>query len=311
MLRSITAPSRADKVKIVRELIELDADERDPIGQRVNEAYPQADFFLRDNDATRAIMLLFGEPIAPEVGEFAMYTARASRARSLAASRKVGAAIVVDDAVIATGYNDVPHGQTPDVMEGQDTSERLKRDNVLDTLKRLKVKGMLSPEAAELDDDALSSEALDALEGGQLLSVIEYQRAVHAEAKAIDDATVRGVSPAGGTLYVTTYPCHLCYKHALSVRLSSVEYIEPYPKSRAVTLYPDGSEERLIPYAGVAPRRYIEIFDDRPPFASDPSRTFLAVDRRVAQPLLGRIRNDSDRDAEERLAVNGLKEEYQ
>jgi deoxycytidylate deaminase len=209
MLRSITAPSRADKVKIVRELIELDADERDPIGQRVNEAYPQADFFLRDNDATRAIKLLFGEPIAPEVGEFAMYTARASRARSLAASRKVGAAIVVDDAVIATGYYDVPHGQTPDVIEGQDTSERLKRDNVLDTVKRLKVKGMLSPEAAELDDDALSSEALDALEGGQLLSVIEYQRAVHAEARAIDDATVRGVSPAGGTLYVTTYPCHL------------------------------------------------------------------------------------------------------
>lgn len=311
LLRPITSASHDEKVKIVRDLIELDADERDPIGQRVNEAYPQADFFLRDNDAGRAIELLFGEPIAPEVGEYAMYTARASRARSLAASRKVGAAIVVDDAVIATGYNDVPHGQTPDVIEGQDTSERLKRDNVLDTIKRLKAKGLLSPAAAEMDDDDLGTTALDALKGGELLSVIEYQRAVHAEARAIDDATVRGVSPAGGTLYVTTYPCHLCYKHALSVRLSSVEYIEPYPKSRAVTLYPDGSDERLIPYAGVAPRRYIEIFDDRPPFVSDPSGRFLPVDRRVAEPLLGRVRNDSDRDAEERLAVNGLKEEYQ
>jgi cytidine deaminase len=140
--------------------------------------------------------------------------------------------------------------------------------------------------------------------------VIEYQRAVHAEARAIDDATVRGVSPAGGTLYVTTYPCHLCYKHSLSVRLARVEYIEPYPKSRAVSLYPDGSEERLVPYAGVAPRRYIQVFDDRPPFLSDPSGSFVPIDRRVASPLLGQVRNDEDRDAEERLAVNGLKEEY-
>ena len=75
----------------------LDANDRDPIGQRVNATYPMADFFLRNNDVKRAIQLLFGEPIAPEVGEFAMYVARACRARSLAASRKVGAAIVVED----------------------------------------------------------------------------------------------------------------------------------------------------------------------------------------------------------------------
>lgn len=274
MLRPIATSSQS-KLKTVRDLIELDADERNPIGQKVNEAYPQADFFLRDNDASRAIKLLFGEPIAPEVGEYAMYSARASRARSLAASRKVGAAIVVNDALIATGYNDVPYGQTPDVIEGQDTSEQLKRDNVLDTIKRLKEKGLLSPDADAWDENKLGEAALEALKGGELLSVIEYQRAVHAEARAIDDATIRGISPAGGTLYVTTYPCHLCYKHALSVRLSRVEYIEPYPKSRAVVLHPDGSDERLIPYAGVAPRRYIEVFDDRPPFVSDPSGRFL------------------------------------
>lgn len=82
--------------------------------------------------------------------------------------------------------------------------------------------------------------AAAALDKGELLSVIEYQRAVHAEARAIDDATVRGVSPAGGTLFVTTYPCHLCYKHALSVRLDHIEYIEPYPKSRAVAMFSKG-----------------------------------------------------------------------
>lgn len=308
--RPITAGSDNEKAALVRELIELDADERNRVGQRVNDAYPQADFFLRDNDVQRTVQLLFGEPIAPDVGEYAMYTARASRARSLAASRKVGAAIVVGDAVVATGYNDVPHGQTPDVLEGRDTSERLKRDNVLDTLTRLREAGLLNPDLAGQDDETLGTRGLAALKGGELLSVIEYQRAVHAEARAIDDATVRGVSPAGGTLYVTTYPCHLCYKHSLSVRLARVEYIEPYPKSRAVTLYPDGSDERLVPYAGVAPRRYIQVFDDRPPFVSDASGSFEPIDRRVATPLLGQVRNDDDRDAEERLAVNGLREEY-
>jgi deoxycytidylate deaminase len=310
MLQPMSAADQEDKLQIVHELIRLDADERDPIGQRVNEAYPQADFFLRDNDVSRTMRLLFGEPIAPEVGEYAMYVARASRARSLAASRKVGAAIVVGGAVVATGYNDVPHGQTPDVLVGQDTSERLKRDNVLDTISRLKASGLLRPEVAAQTDEELVTAAIDALKGGELLAVIEYQRAVHAEAKAIDDATVRAVSPAGGTLYVTTYPCHLCYKHALSVRLSGIEYIEPYPKSRAVAMYPESSDERLLPYAGVAPRRYIEVFDDRPPFLSDPSGKFLLTDRGVAKPLLSRVRNDDDRDAEERLAVNGLKEEY-
>ena len=213
--------------------------------------------------------------------------------------------------MIATGYNDVPYGHTPDVHLGIDTSERLKRDNVVDTVNRLKNAGLLSPEASAQADDALASTVIDALRGGELLDVIEYQRAVHAEAKAIDDATVRGVSPKGGTLYVTTYPCHLCYKHALSVRLDHVEYIDPYPKSRAVMMYPEDSEQRLIPFAGVAPRRYIEIFEERDPFVSDPSGRFRPMVRSVAQPLLGRMRDDADRDAQERFAVNGLKEEYQ
>jgi len=310
MLRPMTLADRQKKRQAVHDLIKLDADERSPAGQRVNDTYPQADFFLRDNDVRRTIELLFGEPIAPDIGEFAMYTARASRARSLAGSRKVGAAIVVEDSVVATGFNDVPHGQVPDVIEGRDTSEQLKRDNVLDTVYRLKEKGLLKQNAGVTHDE-LTQSALEALKGGELLAIIEYQRAVHAEARAIDDATIRGVSPVGGTLYVTTYPCHLCYKHALSVKIANVQYIEPYPKSRAVSMYPDGNDEWLTPYAGVAPRRYIEIFDDRPPFVSDSSGRFHPIDRRVALPLVSRLRNDDDRDAEERLAVNGLKEEYQ
>lgn len=308
--RNLSASNDDEKHRIVEELISIDADDREPLGQNVIDTYPQADFFIRNNNRNeidRIIGLLFREPVEPTIGEYAMYVARASRARSLAASRKVGAVIVIDDAVVATGYNDVPHGQVPDVRQGVDTSEKFKRDNLRDTMQRLKKAGLL---ADDLDDDGVN-EAVAALKGGELMSVIEYQRAVHAEARAIDDATVRGVSPKGGTLYVTTYPCHLCYKHALSVQLNRIEYIEPYPKSRAVQMFSEDAENKLVPFAGVAPRRYMEIFDDRPAFVSDPSGIFPPHDRRIALLLLGALSKDESIARNERTAISGLEEEYQ
>ncbi|MCV7011919.1 deaminase [Mycolicibacterium madagascariense] len=314
--RNLSATSQAEKETIVEDLIAMDgaADDRNRFGQNVNGTYPRADFFLHSSDLStkvnRMVGLLFGEPIPPTIDEYAMYVARASAARSLAASRKVGAAIVVDDAVVATGYNDVPEGQDPDVLQGVDTSEQFKRDNLRDTLLKLRDAGMLSADLEEVDDGTVTR-AAEALKRGELMSVIEYQRAVHAEARSIDDATVRGISTKGGTLYVTTYPCHLCYKHALSARIRVVQYIEPYSKSRAVAMFPLGSDNRLQPFAGVAPRRYMDTFDDRPAFVSDPSGKFHVVDRRVAHPILSHVRENSDRAGRERSANNGLREEYQ
>ncbi|MFB1294360.1 hypothetical protein ACAG24_002500 [Mycobacterium sp. pW049] len=310
--RDLSASDEAGKVSIVSELFRIDADDSEQFGQNVIDTYPQADFFIVNNDPEeidRAITLLFGKPEPPTVGEYAMYVARASRARSLAASRKVGAAIVVDGSVVSTGYNDVPEGQTTDVHKGVDTSEQFKRDNLRDTLHRLKEAGMLA-NTVDADDEGVTR-AAEALKKGVLMSVIEYQRAVHAEARAIDDATIRGISPTGGILYVTTYPCHLCYKHALSVRLDRIEYIEPYPKSRAVEMFDKGAEDKLVPFAGVAPRLFMRIFDDRPAPVSVPPGIFDPYDRRVTQPLLGPLRDDEDRADKERAAVNGLKEEYQ
>lgn len=307
----LSSADETEKEDIVKQLIDIDADERERLGQNVNRTYPQADFFIRNNrrkDIDRVFDLLFQKPEAPKIGEYAMFVALASSARSLAASRKVGAAIVVKKAVIATGYNDVPHGQDPDVLKGEDTSEKFKRENLRDTLKRLKEADLLT-DTLDADDEGVAR-ATAALDKGELLSVIEYQRAVHAEAKAIDDATIRGVSPAGGTLFVTTYPCHLCYKHALSVRLAHVEYIEPYPKSRAAAMFSKGVEDVLVPFAGVAPRRYMEIFGDRPAFAADDDGKFPKYKRKVAQPLVGDVREDRDRADRERRAINALKKEY-
>ena len=38
-------------------------------------------------------------------------------------------------------------------------------------------------------------------------------------------------------MYVTTFPCHNCAKHIIAAGLERVVYLEPYPKSRAKTLY--------------------------------------------------------------------------
>lgn len=309
--RNISGADGAAKEAAVAELFRIDAHDPESFGQNVIDTYPQADFFVRNNDSDdidRAITLLFGAPTPPTVGEYAMYMARASRARSLAASRKVGAAIVVDGFVVSTGYNDVPEGQSTDIAQGIDTSEQFKRDNVRDTLERLHAAGMLA-EGVDADDNSVTK-AADVLKKGALMSTIEYQRAVHAEARAIDEATIRGISPAGGVLYVTTFPCHLCYKHALSVRLDHIEYIEPYPKSRAVEMFDEGAEDKLVPFTGVAPRRFMAIFDERPAPLSVPPGIFEPYNRRAATPLLGPLRDDEDRAGRERAAVNGLKENY-
>jgi deoxycytidylate deaminase len=73
----------------------------------------------------------------------------------------------------------------------------------------------------------------------------------------------------GGTLYCTTYPCHACARHIVAAGLSSVRYIEPYRKSLALKLHSDSltetegedSKVRILPYDGVAPARYLELFD--------------------------------------------------
>jgi hypothetical protein len=80
-----------------------------------------------------------------------------------------------------------------------DTSEVFKRKNVADTLRRLRDAGLLHTGAVSTDEKTVD-QAVAALDGGELLNVIEYQRAVHAESKTLDDAAVRGVSPVGGHL---------------------------------------------------------------------------------------------------------------
>ncbi|MEJ0044729.1 MAG: deaminase [Rhodospirillales bacterium] len=86
-----------------------------------------------------------------------------------------------------------------------------------------------------------------ALSTSSIRDITEYGRSVHAEMSAICDAARTGRSLQGATLFCTTFPCHNCTKHILSAGIRRVVFIEPYPKSRAQTLY-----DNEIDFAGKA-----------------------------------------------------------
>src|SRR5207249_8162552 len=107
------------------------------------------------------------------------------------------------------------------------------------------------------------------LAGTQVMRVVEYSRAVHAEMAAIVDAASRGIPIRGATLFTTTYPCHNCARHIIAAGIARVVYIEPYPKSLTSELHKDAmvndavSQGRVTFHAfmGLAPRRYMEFFE--------------------------------------------------
>lgn len=80
---------------------------------------------------------------------------------------------------------------------------------------------------------------------------------------------VAGDRVLGGKIYVTTYPCHSCARHLVAAGISQIHYIEPYRKSQAIRLHSDaitesteaGSLVQLLLFDGVAPRRFIDLFE--------------------------------------------------
>ncbi len=108
------------------------------------------------------------------------------------------------------------------------------------------------------------------LSDSRVKDLIEFSRAVHAEMHAILGASrVAGDRIVGGKIFVTTYPCHSCARHIVAAGITEVFYIEPYRKSLATRLHSDAMTEalddsgrvRLLQFDGVAPRRFIDLFD--------------------------------------------------
>jgi deoxycytidylate deaminase len=286
----------------IDKLLERDEHEEDPAcvgldgenyGQRTRDTFQLADAFipLKSTKALdRFFNLIFGHPYeTPGKDEYPMFLAFSAALRSADLSRQVGAVVVSQQGdIVAVGANDVPRpggglywpgaDDDRDHARGEDSNER-QRDVIIESVLK----------ALRPANEALSKWITDGkakLKGSPVMDITEYGRATHAEMEAILSCARSGMSPRNGTLYSTTFPCHNCAKHIVAGGIKRVVYVEPYPKSQALTLFADSvrlpnspsyrstpgkgpnrgrrehNDPRVLfePFEGVGPRRFFDLF---------------------------------------------------
>lgn len=283
------------------ELIERDEKEERARGQDVSGTFHRADFFIRGwsrdvarEDIQRSMETLFGSPFrTPTRDEHGQFLAAGAALRSAEFGRQVGAAIASPEgSIIAVGTNEVPRpgggshweedgAGNRDFEIGDLDSNRKHFDQLVQQLAE-GVDEYLA-ELAETDGEEREGGPIEGLRArlrsglperlwaDGLKDLTEFGRSMHAEMSALLDAALRGVPVVGATLYSTTFPCHNCARHIIGAGIARVVFIEPYPKSRAEQLHADAariarsghSPDKVVfePFVGVAPRRYLEMFD--------------------------------------------------
>jgi dCMP deaminase len=127
--------------------------------------------------------------VRPSWDEYFMRMAELAATRSTCLRRQVGAVIVKDKKILATGYNGAPSGLKHCLDIG------CLRDKL----------GIPSGERHELC------------------------RATHAEQNAIAQAALFGVSIKDGTMYSTTHPCILCTKLIINAGIKRMVIKDSYP----------------------------------------------------------------------------------
>lgn len=286
-----------------------DADGDIDNGQKVADTFFMSDFFV-DNTESRFIstggvekpnpewnvadelqrlaeMVTHDKVVRPNLSETAMYHAHGARMRSACLSRQVGAALVDSSGeIIATGCNEAPkagggvyNGDAPDfrcAFHHEYCSSVREQNRIIEEIIELFPELQASP----------SSDIKLRLRKSPIGGLLEFSRAVHAEMDALLSASRKGVTTLGTRLFVTTYPCHYCARHIVAAGVDEVQYIEPYPKSLAISLHEDAistnaasilpsqarrkfqageageSSAKVVfrPFTGVAPRLYRRVF---------------------------------------------------
>lgn len=139
----------------------------------------------------------------PSWDDYFMEIAFLVATRSTCLRRQVGAIIVKDKHIIATGYNGAPSG----LLHCSETG-------------CLREKLGIAP--------------------GQRH---ELCRGLHAEQNAIIQSAVHGVSIAGGTLYATTQPCVLCSKMLINAGIKRIVFSGSYPDELSLDLLREAQVE--------------------------------------------------------------------
>ncbi|HEY9062599.1 MAG TPA: cytidine/deoxycytidylate deaminase family protein [Pseudobacteroides sp.] len=132
----------------------------------------------------------------PSWDEYFMDIVDLIKSRSTCIRRQVGALIVKDKRILATGYNGAPTG------------------------------------CKHCSDIGCLRDQLNIPSGQRH----ELCRAIHAEQNAIVQAANSGVSLSGGTLYVTIQPCVLCAKMAINAGIKKIVFRGDYPDELSMEL---------------------------------------------------------------------------
>ncbi len=133
----------------------------------------------------------------PSWDEYFMQMAELTAQRSTCLRRHVGAVIVKDKHIIATGYNGAPRGIAHCDEKGGCLRQKM---------------GIPSGQRHELC------------------------RALHAEQNAIIQAATLGQSIEGATIYVTNQPCVICAKMIINAGIKRIVVKEGYPDELAVEI---------------------------------------------------------------------------
>jgi len=139
----------------------------------------------------------------PPWDEYFLSIAELVSRRSTCLRRQVGALIVLDKRILATGYNGAPQG------------------------------------LAHCTDIGCLREKLKIPPGERH----ELCRGLHAEQNAIIQAAAYGVSIKGATLYTTTFPCSMCAKMAINAGIKRIVYRTGYPDELSAQLLSEADIE--------------------------------------------------------------------
>ncbi|NMA67159.1 MAG: cytidine deaminase [Clostridiaceae bacterium] len=132
----------------------------------------------------------------PSWDDYFMSIVELVKTRSTCLRRQVGALIVKDKRILASGYNGAPVG------------------------------------CKHCDEVGCLREKLGVPSGQRH----EICRATHAEQNAIVQAAYSGTSVKDSTLYVTTQPCVLCAKLAINAGINKIVFKGDYPDELAMAL---------------------------------------------------------------------------
>lgn len=143
----------------------------------------------------------------PSWDEYFMEMAVLTSERSTCLRRKIGAVIVKDKHIIATGYNGSPRG--------------LKHCDELGGCLRQKL-GIPSGERHELC------------------------RALHAEQNAIIQAATLGQSIEGASIYITNHPCYICAKMIINAGIDRIVIKEGYPDQFAMDILKEAGKQVVM-----------------------------------------------------------------